>query len=137
MSDLVANGVTVFIGAATVIPAVALTQITDISPDLGATNMVDTTTIGDGTKTNAPGTHEAMEFSVTLNFDPAEASHATLLTNKAAKTRMTFGIITPDTGAAIFWANGYITTFSMSGGVDSVLTASVTFKADSAYTFTA
>ena len=137
MSDLIANGVTVFIGAATVIPAVALTQITDISPDLGATNLVDTTTIGDGTKTAAPGTHEAMEFSVTLNFDPAEASHATLLTNKAAKTRMTFGVITPDTGNAIFWANGYITTLSMSGGVDSVLTASVTFKADSAYTFTA
>ena len=137
MSDLIANGVTVFIGAATVIPAVALTQITDISPDLGATNLVDTTTIGDGTKTAAPGTHEAMEFSVTLNFDPAEASHATLLTNKAAKTRMTFGVITPDTGNAIFWANGYITTLSMSGGVDSVLTASVTFKADGAYTFTA
>lgn len=137
MSDLIANGVTVFVGTAGVAPATALTQITDISPDLGATNLVDTTTIGDGTKTAAPGTHEAMEFSVTLNFDPSLTDHALLLTNKAAKTRMSFGITTPDTGAAVFWASGYITTLSMSGGVDSVLTASVTFKADSAYTFTA
>lgn len=137
MSDLIANGVTVFVGTAGVAPATALTQITDISPDLGATNLVDTTTIGDGTKTASPGTHEAMEFSVTLNFDPALTDHALLLTNKAAKTRMSFGITTPDTGAAVFWASGYITTLSMSGGVDSVLTASVAFKADSAYTFTA
>jgi hypothetical protein len=137
MSDLIGNGVTIFIGTAALAPTTPLTQVTDISPDLGATNMVDTTTISDGTKTVAPGTHEGAEFGFTLNFDPSETSHATLLTNKAAKTRMSFGITTPDTGAAVFWANGYITTLTLSGGVDSVLSASVSFKADSAYTFTA
>jgi hypothetical protein len=137
MSDLIGNGVTFFIGTAGTAPAVSLTQVTDCSPDLGATNMVDTTTIGDGTKTAAPGTHEGAEFGFTLNFDPSETSHATLLANKAAKTRMSFGITTPDTGAAVFWANGYITTLTLSGGVDSVLTASVSFKADGAYTFSA
>lgn len=137
MSDLIGNGISIFIGTAGVAPAIALTQVTGVSPNLGDTNVVDTTTIGDGTKTNTPGTHEGSEFAFTINFDPSEASHATILANKAAKTRMSFGITTPDTGSAMFWANGYCTSFSISGGIDSVLSASVTFSADSVYTFTA
>lgn len=137
MADLIGNDILLYIGTAGSAPATAVTQFKNPSFNLGDTTLVDTTTVGDGTKTNKPGTHAPAKLTFTLNFDPSETSHATLLTNKSAKTRFSFGLTTPDTGAAVFWANGYVESFEFSTDSDAPITASVTLTADSAYTFTA
>ena len=137
MADLIANDLLIYIGTAGVAPAVALTQVTDVSHNLGDTTLIDTTTIGDGTQTNKPGTHAPLQMTVTVNLDPSETSHSTIISNKIAKTRMSFGVTTPDTGAAIFWANGHVESLEISGSNDDKVTASITFTADSAFTFTA
>lgn len=122
------------IGTAGGAPATVAAQVRDGDVSLGEVSMVETTTITDATKTMTAGVRDTMGGTITLVWDPAVATHATLMTNYLAKTLMAIGFkLRDNTPADVkFWyGDGYITNISApiaSNGGDAVMECTVTFK---------
>lgn len=125
------------IGSAGGAPATVVAQVRDGDVTLGEVSMIETTTITDGTKTMTAGVRDTMGGTITLVWDPAVATHATLMTNYLAKTLMAIGFklrdntpVTP--GDVKFWyGDGYTTNISApiaSNGGDAVMECTATFK---------
>lgn len=128
------------IGASGGAPATVAAQVKDGNVELGEVSMVDTTTITDGTKTQVAGVRDSMSGSVTLVWDPAVATHATLMTNYLAKTLTAIGFALRDnTPASIvtYYGDGYVTNISapiaVSGG-NGAMECSINFKLSGKYT---
>lgn len=128
------------IGASGGAPATVVAQVRDGNVDLGEVSMVETTTITDATKTMTAGVRDSMSGSVTLVWDPAVATHATLMTNYLAKTLTAIGFKLRDNAPSDkkFWyGDGYITNISApiaSNGGDAVMECTVNFKLSGAHT---
>jgi len=123
-------------------PSSVFGQVASGSVDLGEVSMVDTTTITDGTKTSVAGTRESMSGSVTLVWDPAETSHAALMTKYLAKTLGSIGFKLRTTAASPtdivhYYADAFITNISApiaSNAGDSAMECTMNFKATGAFT---
>jgi hypothetical protein len=128
------------IGAAAGTPATVAAQVKSGDVSLGEVSMVDTTTITDGTKTSVAGVRDTMGGSITIVWDPALATHATLMTNYLAKTAMSLGFKLRDTTPTdkkFFYGDGFITNISApiaSGGGDAAMECTVNFKLKKAHT---
>lgn len=129
-------------GTAAGVPATVFGQVASGSVDLGEVNLVDTTTITDGTKTSTPGTRDSMSGSVTLVWDPAESSHAALMTKYLAKTLGSIGFKLRTTAASPtdivhYYGDGYITNISApiaSNAGDSAMECTMNFKLTGPFT---
>ena len=129
-------------GAAAGVPATVFGQVRDGSVDLGEWSLVDGTTITDGTKTATPGTRESMSGQVTLVWDPAESSHAALMTKYLAKALGSIGFKLRTTAASPtdivhFYGDAFITNISApiaSNGGDASMECTMSFKLTGAYT---
>jgi len=129
-------------GTAMAAPALVFGQVRDGSVDLGERSMVDTTTITDGTKTSVAGVRESMSGTVTVVWDPAETSHAALMTKYLAKTLGSLGFklfTTASTPVLIkhIYGDGYITNISApiaSNAGDAAMECTFSFKLTGAYT---
>lgn len=122
------------VGTAGGAPATNIAQVRDGDVSLGEVSMVETTTITDGTKTMTAGVRETMGGTITLVWDPAVATHATLMTNYLAKTLTAIGFKlrnnTPS-DVKFYYGDGYITNISApiaSGGGNAVMECTVSFK---------
>jgi hypothetical protein len=142
MSKLNVKNAQFLYGAAGGVPATVFGQVMSGSVDLGEVSMVDTTTVTDETKTNVAGTRESMSGSVTLAWDPAESSHAALMTKYLAKTLGSIGFKLRTTAASPvdivhYYADAFITNISApiaSNAGDSAMECTMNFKASGAYT---
>jgi hypothetical protein len=129
-------GATVAAGATPSAPSTAIAQVRDGNVTLGAVSMVETTTITDAAKTMTAGTRDTMGGSITIAWDPALATHGTLMTTFLAKTRTTIGFKIRDNEATpgdvvSYYGAGYITDVSApiaSKGGDALMECTVTFK---------
>lgn len=122
------------VGTAGGAPATVIAQVRDGDVTLGEVSMVETTTITDGTKTMTAGVRETMGGTITLVWDPAVATHATLMSNYLAKTLTAVGFKLRDNTPAdvrFYYGDGYITNISApiaSGGGNATMECTVTFK---------
>jgi hypothetical protein len=129
-------------GSAAGIPSTPFGQVVSGSIDLGEVNMVDTTTITDGTKTMVAGTRESISGSVTLVWDPAESSHAALMTKYLAKTLGSIGFKLRTSSASPtdivhYYSDAYITNISApigSNAGDSAMECTMSFKGTDKFT---
>lgn len=123
-------------------PSTVFGQVSSGSIDLGEVSMVDVTTITDGTKKNVAGTRESMSGSVTLVWDPAESSHAALMTKYLAKTLGSIGFklrtaAASPTDIVTYYGDGFITNISApiaSNAGDSAMECTMNFKLSGDYT---
>jgi hypothetical protein len=128
------------VGTAAATPATEVGQVAEGSVDLGELSMVDTTTITDATKTMTAGVRDSMSGSFTLVWDPALASHASLLTSYLAKTKISLGFkLRSNVPAQIefYYGDGYLTNVSApiaSGGGNARMESTISFKLAGAYT---
>lgn len=122
------------IGSAGGAPGTVVAQVRDGDVSLGEVSMIETTTITDPAKTMTAGVRDTMGGTITLVWDPAVATHATLMTNYLAKTLMAIGFkLRNNTPSDVkFWyGDGYITNISApiaSNGGDAVMECTATFK---------
>jgi hypothetical protein len=65
-----------------------------------------------------------------LHYNPEDAVHQGLRTDRANRIRRQFRITFTDVAAATWTFYGYVTQFSVQGGVDAVVEASVTIEID-------
>jgi len=124
------------IGIAGGAPGTVIAQVRDGDVSLGEISMIETTTITDGTKTMTAGVRDTMSGSITLVWDPAAATHATLMTAYLGKTLKSIGFKLRDNATSpadvvLYYGDGYITNISApiaSNGGDAVMECTVNFK---------
>lgn len=128
------------LGVAGGAPATVVAQVRDGSVDLGEVTLVDTTTTTDSTNSQVPGVRESMEGTVTLVWDPSEATHATLMGNYLAKTKTAIGFAVRSNAPADlvkYYGDGYIINVSapiaVQGG-NGAMECTVKFKLSGKYT---
>jgi hypothetical protein len=124
-------------GAAAGVPSTEIAQVRDGDVTLGELSMVETTTITDATKTMTSGVRETMGGTITIVWDPAAATHSTLMTTYLAKTAISIGFKLRDTATSPpatikhWYGDGFITNLSApiaSSGGNAVMECTVTFK---------
>lgn len=118
-------------------PATVVAQLRDGSFEGAEIGLIDVTVLADDWRERLPGLGEPMSLEAEFLYDPADTNMATLQTNWLAKTKMTFGLRLPDAGNAVWWSEGWVTNISVSAGVDSELTATVSFSGTGAPKFVA
>lgn len=137
MAKFPAQGTLFKTGAAGSAPATTIGQVISGDVDFGSVNMIDSTVTSDATKTNLAGTFEPMSINVTVQWDPAEAGAAAVMTAYLAKTLVSAGLTFPDTGAAVVFSDGFWTNVTAPVAIDDKMQASFTFMGSGARTFTA
>lgn len=109
--------------------AVDIAQITNLSgPGLSLDTVDVTEHDGDGWEEHIGTILRSGTITLDLLFDPALASHTTLIADMVAGTVNAYSIVFPNTGSTTWTFNAIVTGFSPSAPVDGALTASVTLK---------
>jgi hypothetical protein len=96
----------------------------------GQASVIDVTNLASTAKEKRVGLRDEGSLSLTLHFDPDNAVHQGLRNDRANRTRQTFRITFTDEDPTQWTLHGYVTQFSVQGGVDAVLEASVTIEID-------
>lgn len=120
-------------------PTDVLAQVESVGFTQGDRELLDVTTHDSSTTKQYvdSGLRETSEVSINLLYDPADAGHEALRAAEANGTVYYITVILPDAGAAQWAAVGYVTGFNVPDrSPGDPLTATVTFKARSAETFT-
>ena len=120
MTTLATDGITISIAAADIPGVTALT-----GPGESVT-MIDSTDLADTTMQRIAGLLDSGEVSLSLDWDPAQASHIALRTAKDSRAFAEFIIVWPDTGAEVFTFNAFVSAMSPSASVNDKLTMSAT-----------
>lgn len=115
-----------------------VTQVMSCTPLAYERNTAEVYTTDAATPTVLFSTIAAQEFSVTLLWDPAIATHEAFRTDFLAKTARNYRIVYPDTGAYQVQVNAVPTNIEYSEltGEGSEITMTVTFKGTAAPTIT-
>lgn len=96
----------------------------------GQASVIDVTNLASTAKEKRVGLRDEGSLSLTLHFDPDNAVHQGLRNDRANRTRQSFRITFTDEDPTQWTLHGYVTQFSVQGGVDAVLEASVTIEID-------
>jgi hypothetical protein len=117
-------------GAAGGAPSTVVGQVASGSIEAGEASLVDVTTVGDATKQRVRGVKESLSGSIELVWDPAETSHASLMSSYLAKTLISVGFILKNGASATstLYSNGYITNVSAPIEVDGAMSCTISFK---------
>jgi predicted secreted protein len=85
-----------------------VTQRTSIKPNTRKRNEIETTDLDSADEASIPGIRRAGELEVSGNLDPAEATHAYLLSSYLAGANESWKLILADAGAATDAFSGWI-----------------------------
>jgi hypothetical protein len=96
----------------------------------GQASVIDVTNLASTSKEKRVGLRDEGQLSLSLHYNPEDAVHQGLRTDRANRTRRQFRITFTDGAAATWTFYGYVTQFSVQGGVDAVVEASVTIEID-------
>lgn len=96
----------------------------------GQAQVIDVTNLSSTAKEKRMGLRDEGSLSLSLHFDPDNAVHDGLRSDRANRTRQQFRITFTDTIPTVWTFYGYVTQFSVQGGVDAVVEASVTIEID-------
>lgn len=102
----------------------------------GSASVRDVSDLNSTAKEKKMGLSDEGQLQLTLNYLPANAVHAGLRADRAARTKTPFKIIFTDTGAMTWTFDAFVTGFSVSGGVDGDVEAQVTLEITGAITET-
>lgn len=139
MAKFKAKGVIVK-AALTATPTTVVSQMADVSFDLGSRTLIDTTTHDSSVTKDYidGGLRDTASLDISCLYDPADAVHEIIRAAHAAGTLVYVTLVLPDTGAATFVTSGFIQDFSVPGiGTSAELKMNFKFKAAGAETFTA
>lgn len=128
-----------FVGKGTTLKQ-ASTQIADVVSISGPSvtvGTVETTHLGSAWKEHLPTIPELGEVSMTIEYNPTTATHATLYSTMVNRTVAEYTITFSNAEFSTWTFNAYITGFNVSGiEVEGLVTAELTFKPTGAPTVT-
>lgn len=101
----------------------------------GSSSDIDTTDLDSDAKESMPGLQDFGSFNFDVNVDRSDPGQLALEAARAAAKVVPFRLTLPD-GSVATWV-GYVKTTPLQGGVDAVLTGSITTKISGAVTWVA
>ncbi len=107
------------------------TEIPDVksfSGPGGSASVIDVTNLSSTAKEKRMGLHDEGQLSFTMHYNPSNAVHTSLRTDRANRTLRNFKMIFTDSGDTEWSFAAYVTGFTVQGGVDAVVEASVTLE---------
>lgn len=138
MSDsaIDAQGIVISRGSGTGSPETftAIPEVKSFSGPGGSASVIDVTDLASAAKEKRMGLQDEGQLSLTLNYIPDNAVHMGLRTDRANQTLRNFRIVFTDTGDTQWDFAGFVTGFTVSGGVDNVVEANVTIEISGAIT---
>lgn len=103
-------------------------NVTDFSGPGGQASVIDVTNLLSTQKEKMMGLSDAGQLTFNLNFDPDSSVHQQIrqawVTRQLCEIKITFTDSTP----ASCILSGYVLGFQLSGGVDNVIKAAITFE---------
>ena len=100
----------------------------------GQASVIDVTNLTSTAKEKRVGLRDEGQLSLSLHFNPDDTVHLGLRLDRSNRARRQYKITFTDTAPAATWTTwtfyGYVTQFSVQGGVDAVVEASVTIEID-------
>lgn len=114
-------------------------EITSISGPGGGAAILDVTNLLSAAKEKLPGLPDEGQLTMELNFNyntSLNMKQKALIDDRKSRTKRAWGILYPDASSSLAKADGYVTNFSVSGGVDAPLKANVTIEIDGPVTWT-
>jgi len=100
----------------------------------GSASDIDTTDLDSDAKESMPGLQDFGSFNFDVNVNRTDAGQLALEAARAAQKIIPFKLTLPD-GSSATWV-GYVKTTPLQGGVDAVLTGSITTKISGVVTWT-
>lgn len=131
-----AQGIVIAIGDGAT-PTEAFTTIPEVksfSGPGGSASVIDVTDLQSAAKEKRMGLQDEGQLTLSINYIPDNAVHQGLRTDRANQTKRNFRMTFTDTGATVWDFAAFVTGFSVSGGVDGVVEASVTLEISGAIT---
>lgn len=96
----------------------------------GQASVIDVTNLASTAKEKRMGLRDEGQLSLTLHFNPDDTVHQGLRTDRSNRTRRQFRITFTDATPVTWTFYGFVTQFSVQGGVDAVVESSVTIEID-------
>jgi len=96
----------------------------------GQAQIIDVTNLTSTAKEKRVGLRDEGSLSLTVSYDPNDSVQAGLRLDRAQRTRQQFRITFTDEQQTTWTFYGYVTQFSIQGGVEAVVEASITIEID-------
>lgn len=136
VNALTSQGIEIQIGAGSPTTYTAIPEVVSFNGPGGAGQVIDVTDLDSLAMEKIMGLPDEGQLTIEVNYLPANAQHAALRTARGAQTLTPMKIVFTDAGATEWTFNAYITGFTVSGGVNAPLKASVTLEITGAITET-
>lgn len=102
----------------------------------GQAAVLDATNLESTFKEKLIGTPDEGQFSFDINLDPDDSVHTAIITARRNRTLCEFKVTLTDTTPKLVVFFGYVMGFSLSGGVDQIVKASITIEIDGEVSYT-
>ena len=112
-------------------------QIVTFSGPGGTATVIDATHLGSTAKEKVMGLADEGQLTFDIQYDPANVQHKALIDDRADKVARSFMLVLADADASEIEFTAYVTGFSIEGGVDALVMASVTLEITGAITWPA
>jgi len=101
----------------------------------GSASVIDVTNLSSAAKEKRMGLMDEGQFSLELNLDTADTEQTGLRADRAARTLRNFTLSLNDPASTVLSFSAYVLAFAIQGGVDAVVSASVTLEISGAVTW--
>lgn len=125
---LPSQGMKLGIGSGSPVTYNDIPEVVSFSGPGGSGQVIDVTNLASTAIEKIMGLPDEGQLGFEINYVPTNTYHAALRTARAAKTLTKFKLTFTDTGAMEWTFNAYVTGFTVSGGVNSTIKASVTLE---------
>jgi len=101
----------------------------------GSAQVIDVTSLDSVAKEKRMGLPDEGQFTFDCVLVPGNAPQDGLRTDRDSQTLRNFEIVLPDTSSTTLTFAAFVTSFSISGGVDDIIKASVSLEISGAVTW--
>jgi len=112
-----------------------IAEIVSFTGPGGQATVIDVTSLDSAAKEKRMGLPDEGQFTFECRLVPGDAAQTGLRADRDAQAERNFKIILPDTAATTLSFAAYVLAFSITGGVDDVVNASVTLEITGAVTW--
>jgi hypothetical protein len=125
VNALPSQGVELKIGSGSPLAFTAIKEIVSFNGPGGAGQVIDVTDLSSDAIEKIMGLHDEGQISFEMNYLPTDTQHALLRTQRAAQAATSFQLIFTDTGTTTWAFTGFVTGFTVTGGVNAPIKANV------------
>ena len=106
----------------------AVAEVVSFTGPGGSATVIDATHLASTAREKLMGLPDEGQFSMELNLVPSDAQQIALKDDRVNRTKRNFQLLLTDVGPTTLSFAGFVLEFSISGGVDDKITATITIE---------